>query len=168
MEIHTFLWNAHKSNYRTILILRTKLQMYLEVFIGTEDEGNIIAFMSHRDEKEHEKFNDLCQVIMTEVFLSFEKTFKGIGKVQFWNRIYLFFTNDVMQKKITTLTKIPGKKNCFLGVIIFCICELFENIMTEFKEIIVEETSQKAKMKAIKHSQIMILYTMLLLLLDMQ
>ena len=62
-------------------------------------------------------------------------------------------------------TKIPGKKNCFLGVIISCVCEQFENVMIEFKDQIAEE---KAKIKAAKHSKIKILYMMYALLLDMQ
>ena len=41
---------------------------------------------------------------MTDVFLSFEKTFKGSGKVQFWDRIYLLFTNDTIQKKVCAQT----------------------------------------------------------------
>ena len=113
-EIHEFLWNTKKGNYRTILFVRTKLQMYLEMFIGTEDEENIIGFMSHKQDKEHEKFNDLCQVIMTDVFLSFKKTFKGSGKVQFWDRIYLLFTNDTIQKGLCSYQN-SRTEELFLG-----------------------------------------------------
>ena len=36
-EIHEFLLSTKKGSYRRILFVWTKLQMYLEMFIGTED-----------------------------------------------------------------------------------------------------------------------------------
>ena len=123
--------------------------MYFEMVIGTEGEEDFIGYMSHKQEKEHEKFDDLCQVIMTDVFLSFKKTFKGSGKVQFCERIYILFTNDTIHNSVCP-SKIPGKKNCFLGVINFCVCELFENVMIEVKDPIVEEKIKNVCDKSIK------------------